>query len=76
MKFGRLRYLSENEKSDNFYSKGNAKVDGVVEVINNEGVVTPEDMAYSTVTTAVIGGLYTHCGESAAKRIYKRSYII
>lgn len=71
MKFGRLRYLSENEKSDNFYSKGNAKVDGVVEVINNEGVVTPEDMAYSTVTTAVIGGLYTHCGESAAKEFIK-----
>lgn len=75
MKFGRLRYLSESQKSDNYYSKGNAKVDGIQEVINQEGITTPEDLAYSTVVISVIGGLYTHCGEAAAKEFIK-DYIL
>ena len=69
MKFGRLRYLYDQDKSDKFYNNnGNYKnVSGIEEVIDEQGKLSQQDLAYASAVKAIIGGLYTHCGESAAK---------
>ncbi|RCK55663.1 54S ribosomal protein L3, mitochondrial [Candida viswanathii] len=59
MKFGRLRYLKESQKSDKYYTTGQRSITGV------------QEHAYSKVVSGVIGGLYTHSGEPAAKEFIK-----
>jgi dsRNA-specific ribonuclease len=71
MKFGRLRYLKESQKSDKYYTTGQRSITGVQEVTNDAGTISPEDIAYSKVVSGVIGGLYTHSGEPAAKEFIK-----
>ena len=39
----------------------------IEEVIDEQGKLSQQDLAYASAVKAIIGGLYTHCGESAAK---------
>ncbi|KAL6453312.1 MRPL3 54S ribosomal protein L3 [Candida maltosa Xu316] len=64
MKYGRLRYLKESDKTDNYYKKS-----GIEEVVGPQhSDLSEKDLAYASVVKSVIGGLYTHSGEAAAKQ--------
>lgn len=71
MVYGRLRYLSEAAKENV------GKEEGVEELSetelgsfdkNTNTFLTKEEEAYSQAVKAVVGGIYTHAGEPAAKQ--------
>lgn len=69
LRYGRLRFLDNETKEE-------PKEDGVVEVTLQElstlderaNYISREDEAYALAVRAVIGGLYTHCGEETTKK--------
>ena len=62
LKYGRLRYMSDNKKENRVKD-----LPGVTEVLSLNSNLTQEDKAYTSAVTAIVGGIYTHCGEVAAK---------
>ncbi|KAI5969924.1 mrpl3 [Candida margitis] len=65
IKYGRLRFMT-NEELEN-----KVKVDGIEEVLGDTGknsLLKQEDIAYASAVRSIIGGIYTHCGEAAAKQ--------
>ncbi|CAK9435534.1 mitochondrial 54S ribosomal protein mL44 [Lodderomyces beijingensis] len=63
LKYGRLRFLDEDAKSQNI------QVAGIEEVLSQQQQhLTKEDIAYAAAVRSIIGGIYTHCSEEAAKQ--------
>lgn len=69
IKFGKLRYISEDEKEE-------TREPGVTELSEEEArtinkidnsYLSREAEAYASAVRSIIGGIYTHCGESVAK---------
>lgn len=69
LKYGRLRFTSEEEKNEinepgvTTLSEAEAKT---VDPASNE-YISREAEAYASAVRSIIGGLYTHCGEELAK---------
>lgn len=68
LKYGRLRFLEDNEKTK-------ITEDGIVELneyesktIKGNNFISSESEAYASSVRSIIGGLYTHCGEESAKK--------
>lgn len=65
IKYGRLRFMTNDE------IENRVAVDGIEEVLGNNGknsILKQEDVAYASAVRSIIGGIYTHCGEEAAKQ--------
>ncbi|ODV77530.1 ribonuclease III [Suhomyces tanzawaensis NRRL Y-17324] len=68
IKYGKLRFLSEQQK-------GEVKESGVHELSSQESktkidssFISDEAQAYASAVRSIIGGLYTHTGEEATKK--------
>lgn len=65
IKYGRLRFMNNDE------IESKVTVEGVEEVIGDlskDNLLKQEDVAYASAVRSIIGGIYTHCGEEAAKQ--------
>ena len=65
IKYGRLRFLTNDE------IENKVQVDGIEQVLGDSGrnsLLKQEDVAYASAVRSIIGGIYTHCGEEAAKQ--------
>lgn len=70
MQYGRLRYLSERSKELKAGEPGvhELSAEELATVDNQtQAFVHRETEAYASAVRAIIGGLYTHCGEEATK---------
>ncbi|KAI5964749.1 MRPL3 [Candida pseudojiufengensis] len=67
IKYGRLRYLNNENKEVN----KNFQVSGIEEIIDPVTKLNKEDIAYASAVRSIIGGIYTHCGEDVAKQFIK-----
>ncbi|KAI3405841.2 MRPL3 [Candida oxycetoniae] len=68
LKYGRLRYM-DDEKKDN-----KIRISGIEEVAGSsprQQNWKQEDIAYASAVRSIIGGIYTHCNEEAAKEFIK-----
>ncbi|CAK7896433.1 54S ribosomal protein L3, mitochondrial [[Candida] anglica] len=76
VKYGKLRYLNESQRQA-------VKEEGVIELTDREAAaasansatggkyIPQESEAYASAVRAIVGGLYTHCGEETTKQFIK-----
>lgn len=69
LQFGKLRYLSDQDKNK-------LTEEGIIELSQEESFtinpktnkfITRKSEAYASAVRSIVGGLYTHCGEKATK---------
>lgn len=78
LQYGRLRYLSDNVKQLKPEEPGVHEL-SPEEVRSMKGdngwFLRKEVAAYSSLVRAIVGGLYTHCGEEAAKTFIHKHFL-
>ncbi|KAI5958062.1 MRPL3 [Candida theae] len=66
IKYGRLRFMTNDE------IENKVNVHGIEEVIGGTSskhrLLKQEDLAHASAVRSIVGGIYTHCGEDAARQ--------
>jgi large subunit ribosomal protein L44 len=64
MKYGKLRFSRKQSQESGVYELNNQEIKS----IKSDDFVSEETNAYASAVRAIIGGLYTHCGEESTKK--------
>lgn len=78
MQYGRLRYLSERTKELKAENSGVYELSPEeLETMNSDAqlFVYRETEAYASAVRAIVGGIYTHCGEDIAKSFIHKHFL-
>lgn len=71
MQYGKLRYGKKPVQEQGVYPLRGAEL----KTLKDDSFVTQETQAYASAVRAIIGGLYTHCGEESTKKFIEDFFL-